>query len=61
MPPGLWHFGYSLVKPVFSHRVRAISLMELLCVLAIISILMAIYLPTISHALTHVKKVLGID
>jgi prepilin-type N-terminal cleavage/methylation domain-containing protein len=37
---------------------RAVTLMELLCVLAIIAILMAIYLPAIARAFVHVKKVL---
>lgn len=36
-----------------------LSLIELLCVVAIISILVAIYLGVIAKALGHVKKVLG--
>lgn len=35
------------------------SLMELLCVIAIIAILAAFYLSSISRAFVHVKKVLG--
>ena len=35
------------------------TLMELLCVIAIIAILAAFYLGAISKAFVHVKKVLG--
>jgi prepilin-type N-terminal cleavage/methylation domain-containing protein len=35
------------------------SLTELLCVLAIISILAALYLPTIARAFVHVRKFLS--
>jgi prepilin-type N-terminal cleavage/methylation domain-containing protein len=38
---------------------KAMSLVELLCVLAIISIIAALYLGPISRAFLHVKKVLG--
>ena len=38
---------------------QGLSLMELLCVIAIIAILAAMYMGTISKAFLHVKKVLG--
>jgi len=41
-------------------RRRAVTLTELLCVLAIISILMAMYLPSIARAYAHARKVLGL-
>jgi len=37
---------------------QGVTLTELLCVLAIIAILMALYLPTISRAFVHAKHVL---
>jgi len=40
------------------NRTKAVTLMELLCVLAIIAIIMAIYLPTLARAFKHVKHVL---
>jgi prepilin-type N-terminal cleavage/methylation domain-containing protein len=39
-------------------RERGVTLVELLCVLAIIGILLALYLPAISRAFRHVKHVL---
>lgn len=41
------------------HRIFGMTLMELLCVIAIISILAAMYLGAIAKAVIHVKKVLG--
>jgi len=41
------------------HRVFGMTLIELLCVIAIISILAAMYLGAIAKAYIHVKKVLG--
>jgi prepilin-type N-terminal cleavage/methylation domain-containing protein len=38
---------------------RGVTLTELMCVLAIIAILMALYLPTLSHAFIRVKKFLS--
>ena len=38
---------------------NGLSLMELLCVIAIIAILAAMYLGSVSKAFLHVKKVLG--
>jgi prepilin-type N-terminal cleavage/methylation domain-containing protein len=40
------------------HRNAGLSLTELLCVIAIIAVLGALYLSTISKALTHVFKFL---
>ena len=40
-------------------RKKGMSLIELLCVIAIILILAAMYLGSISKAFIHVKKVLG--
>jgi prepilin-type N-terminal cleavage/methylation domain-containing protein len=40
-------------------REGGMSLMELLCVILIISILAAIYLGAISKAFVHIKKILG--
>jgi prepilin-type N-terminal cleavage/methylation domain-containing protein len=37
---------------------RGVTLTELLCVLAIIGILMALYLPTIARAFSHAKHFL---
>jgi prepilin-type N-terminal cleavage/methylation domain-containing protein len=42
-----------------SHRRQGLTLIELLCVIAIIAILAAFYLGAISKAYIHVKKVLG--
>jgi prepilin-type N-terminal cleavage/methylation domain-containing protein len=42
-----------------THRIFGMTLMELLCVIAIISILAAIYLVVIAKAFIHVKKFLG--
>jgi prepilin-type N-terminal cleavage/methylation domain-containing protein len=41
------------------HRESGMSLIELLCVIAIIAILLALYLGPMSRAFVHVKKVLG--
>ena len=41
------------------HRIFGMTMMELLCVIAIISILAAIYLAAIAKAFVHVKKFLG--
>jgi prepilin-type N-terminal cleavage/methylation domain-containing protein len=41
------------------HRILGMTVMELLCVIAIISILAAIYLVVIARAFVHVKKFLG--
>jgi prepilin-type N-terminal cleavage/methylation domain-containing protein len=41
------------------YRKGGMSLIELLCVIAIIAILLALYLGPISRAFVHVKKVLG--
>jgi len=42
------------------HRQKSgLTLTELLCVMAIIAILVAIYLGAIAKAFIHVKKVLG--
>jgi prepilin-type N-terminal cleavage/methylation domain-containing protein len=41
------------------HENGGLTLMELLCVIAIIAILVAFYLGAISKAFVHVKKVLG--
>ena len=41
-----------------NRKLAGVSLMELLCVLAIIAILAAIYLPTLMHAFVRVKKFL---
>jgi len=40
-------------------RNLGLSLIELLCVISIISILAAVYLGVIAKAFMHVKKVLG--
>ena len=40
-------------------RKHGMSMIELLCVMAIIGILAALYLGVIAKALQHVKKVLG--
>jgi prepilin-type N-terminal cleavage/methylation domain-containing protein len=40
------------------HRIFGMTVMELLCVIAIVSILAAIYLFTIAKAFVHVKKFL---
>jgi prepilin-type N-terminal cleavage/methylation domain-containing protein len=40
-------------------RNQGLSLIELLCAMAIISILVAIYVGVIGKAFLHVKKVLG--
>jgi prepilin-type N-terminal cleavage/methylation domain-containing protein len=40
-------------------RTRGLTLIELLCVIAIIAILAAFYLGAVSKAFVHVKKVLG--
>lgn len=42
-------------------RIAGVSLMELLCVIAIIAILSAFYLPAIAHAFLRVKKFLTGD
>lgn len=47
-----------LLMPTW-HRLRGLTLIELLCVIAIIAILAAFYLGAISKAVVHVKKVLG--
>lgn len=41
------------------NRKRGATLMELMCVIAIIAILAALYLGVISKTFIHVKKVLG--
>jgi prepilin-type N-terminal cleavage/methylation domain-containing protein len=38
---------------------KALTLVELLCVIAIIAILMAFYLPAIARAFVRAKKILG--
>jgi prepilin-type N-terminal cleavage/methylation domain-containing protein len=40
-------------------RQAGVSLMELMCVMAIIAILSAFYLPSIAHAFLRVKKFLS--
>ncbi len=42
-----------------TNRSGGVTLMELLCVIAIIAILAAFYLGAISKAFVHVKKFLG--
>jgi prepilin-type N-terminal cleavage/methylation domain-containing protein len=46
-----------MAKP--EHRKHGLSMIELLCVIAIIAILLALYLGPISKAFVHVKKVMG--
>jgi prepilin-type N-terminal cleavage/methylation domain-containing protein len=46
------------VKPQADPR-KGVTLVELICVLAIISILCALYLPTIARAFSRVKKFLA--
>lgn len=41
------------------HRKGGMSMIELLCVIAIIAILLALYLGPISKAFVHVKKFLS--
>lgn len=43
----------------FEHRKLGMSLTELLCVIAIIAILLALYLGPISKAFIHVKRLFG--
>ena len=40
-------------------RIKGLTLVELLCVIVIIAILMALYLPAIGRAFVRVKKFLG--
>jgi prepilin-type N-terminal cleavage/methylation domain-containing protein len=40
------------------HRIFGMTVMELLCVIAIISILAAVYLGAVAKAFVHVKKFL---
>ena len=41
------------------NRKKGLTLVELLCVIAIIAILMALYLPAIARTFVRVKKFLG--
>jgi prepilin-type N-terminal cleavage/methylation domain-containing protein len=45
-------------RTVAKHRV-AMTLTELMCVLAILSILAALYLPAVARAFTRIKHFLG--
>ena len=40
------------------HRIFGMTVMELLCVIAIISVLVAVYVSVIARAFLHVKKFL---
>jgi prepilin-type N-terminal cleavage/methylation domain-containing protein len=40
-------------------KIAALSLIELLCVIAILGILAALYLPTVMRAFMRVKRFLG--
>ncbi len=42
-----------------TNKRRGVTLLELLCVIGIIGILLALYLPTIFKAFTKVKKMFG--
>jgi prepilin-type N-terminal cleavage/methylation domain-containing protein len=42
-----------------SNRTKGLTVTELLCVMAIIAILAAFYLPTLARAFVKVKKFLG--
>ena len=46
------------MKLRFESRRNAVTLLELLCVLAIIAILLALYLPAIARAFGKVKRLL---
>jgi prepilin-type N-terminal cleavage/methylation domain-containing protein len=46
------------MKPRRKTRERAISLVELLCVVAIIAVLLALYLPAMARAFGNVKDFL---
>jgi prepilin-type N-terminal cleavage/methylation domain-containing protein len=49
---------HNLFMALKRHRIFGMTAMELLCVIAIISILAAIYLGAITKAFVHVKKFL---
>ena len=42
-----------------ARNIRGVTMIELMCVILIISILAAFYLPVISKAFVHVKHFLG--
>jgi prepilin-type N-terminal cleavage/methylation domain-containing protein len=46
------------MKIKLQSRIRGVTLTELMCVLVIIGILMALYLPTLGHAYKHIRAFL---